>query len=88
MYIATTRRIIAIDTKVRAMNLSSSQGSAILQLGSKGLDEFTVVTTSDTLFQDDAEPLRFEDFSIGDTISVHGRLRGMVLAASRIAKWD
>jgi hypothetical protein len=88
MFIATTGRIIAIDAKARTMTLSSSPGPAILQLASSGLDEFTVMTTTDTLFQDGADPIRFEDFKMGETISVHGRLRGLVLRASKVAKWD
>ena len=88
MFIATTGRIVAIDTKARTMTLSNSAGPAILQLVPSGLSEFTVATTTDTLFQDGAEPIRFEDFKLGETISVHGRLRGSVLKASRVAKWD
>jgi hypothetical protein len=88
MIIATTGRIVAIDTKARTMTLSHSAGPAILLLAPSGLDEFIVVTTTDTLFQDGADPIRFEDFKLGDTISVHGKLRGSVLRASRVAKWD
>jgi len=32
-----------------------------------------VATTNETVFQDGADPIRFEDFKIGETISVHGR---------------
>ena len=88
MFIATTGRIVAIDTKARTMTVSNSAGPAILRLVPSGLDEFIVATTTDTLFQDGADPIRFEDFKLGETISVHGKLRGSVLRASRVAKWD
>ena len=51
-------------------------------------NEFLVVTTDDTLFQDGSDPLRLEDFRVGETISIHGVLDGTTLKASRIAKWD
>lgn len=50
--------------------------------------ELTVVTTTDTEFQDGADPIRFDDFKKGETVSIHGQLSGTVLTASRIAKWD
>jgi len=50
--------------------------------------ELTIVTTTDTEFQDGADPIRFDDFKKGETISIHGQLTGTVLTASRIAKWD
>src|SRR5215831_16174169 len=52
------------------------------------LNEYTVVTNGDTVFQDGIDPLRFEDFKSGETISIHGLLTGSTLTASRIAKWD
>jgi hypothetical protein len=52
------------------------------------LNEYTVVTNSDTVFQDGIDSLRFEDFKSGETISIHGLLSGSTLTASRIAKWD
>jgi hypothetical protein len=52
------------------------------------LNEYTVVTNSDTMFQDGIDSLRFEDFKSGETISIHGLLNGSTLTASRIAKWD
>jgi hypothetical protein len=52
------------------------------------LDEYTVVTTNDTVFQDGADPIQFEDFKSGETISIHGILKGMTLTASRVAKWN
>ena len=52
------------------------------------LNEYTVVANSDTVFQDGIDPLRFEDFKSGETISIHGLLSGSTLTASRIAKWD
>jgi hypothetical protein len=51
------------------------------------LDEYTVVIRSDTVIQDGAEPIRLEDFKVGEIISIHGVLRGSTLTASRIAKW-
>jgi hypothetical protein len=51
-------------------------------------NEFLVVTTDDTLFQDGSDPLQLEDFRVGETVSIHGVLNGTTLKASRIAKWD
>jgi hypothetical protein len=51
------------------------------------LDEYTVVVLEDTVFQDGAEPLRFEDFRNGEIISIHGSLTERTITASRIAKW-
>jgi hypothetical protein len=51
-------------------------------------NEFLVVTTDDTLFQDGSDPLQLDDFHVGETISIHGVLNGTTLKASRIAKWD
>ena len=51
------------------------------------LDEYTVVYTSTTVFQDGGDSVRVEDFKVGETISIHGVLRGNMLIASRIAKW-
>jgi hypothetical protein len=50
-------------------------------------DEYTVVITPDTLIQDGSDPVRLEDFKIGEIISIHGTLNGKTLTASRIAKW-
>jgi hypothetical protein len=52
------------------------------------LNEYTVLTTDDTVFQDGIDSLRLEDFRSGETISIHGVLDGSTLKASRIAKWD
>jgi Domain of unknown function (DUF5666) len=52
------------------------------------LDEYTVVITDKTVFQDGAESRRLEDFTVGETISIHGVLAGNTLTASRIAKWS
>jgi hypothetical protein len=52
------------------------------------LDEYTVLTTSDTLFQDGSDSIAFEDFKTGETISIHGELKGTILTASRLAKWN
>jgi len=51
------------------------------------LEEYTVVVTHDTVFQDGAEYIEFDDFRTGETISIHGSLDGNTLTASRIAKW-
>jgi hypothetical protein len=51
------------------------------------LEEYNVLTTGDTVFQDGSESIRFEDFKTGETISVRGALTGSTLTASRIAKW-
>ena len=51
------------------------------------LDEYTVITTKDTVYQDGADSIRFEDFKNGETISIHGSLNGSTVTASRIAKW-
>ena len=54
----------------------------------KCADQYTVVTTGDTLFQDGTDAIRFEDFKRGETISIHGMLKGMTFTASRLAKWE
>jgi hypothetical protein len=52
------------------------------------LEEFSVVVTDDTLFQDGSDSIRFEDFKSGEVISIHGVLSGSsAVTASRIAKW-
>jgi uncharacterized protein DUF5666 len=51
------------------------------------LEEYTVVTTDDTIYQDGADSIRFEDFKNGEMISIHGSLNGSTLTATRIAKW-
>ena len=51
------------------------------------LEEYTVAITSDTVFQDGADYIEFDDFRTGETISIHGSLNGNILTASRIAKW-
>lgn len=50
--------------------------------------EYTLVTTNETAFQDGADPIRFDDFKTGETVSIHGVLNGAVLTASRLAKWS
>ena len=52
------------------------------------LDEYTVIITNDTVIQDGGEPIRLEDFKVGETISIHGLLSGTTIRASRIAKWS
>jgi hypothetical protein len=51
-------------------------------------NEYTVLTTSETTFQDGATAIQFEDFKTGETVSIHGVLSGATLTASRLAKWD
>jgi hypothetical protein len=51
-------------------------------------NEFIVIISDDTIFQDGIDMLRLEDFRTGETISIHGVLNGNSVNASRIAKWD
>ena len=51
------------------------------------LEEYTVVTTNDTAFEDGSDSIRFEDFKNGEIVSIHGVLSGNTVTASRIAKW-
>jgi len=51
-------------------------------------NEYTVVITGKTVLQDGAENLRLEDFTVGETISIHGWCAGNTLTAARIAKWS
>jgi hypothetical protein len=53
----------------------------------RDVDEYTVILTRDTVFQDGAETLRLEDFKTGETISIHGLVTGDTITAARIAKW-
>ena len=103
--IATTARIIRINSKAKTMVVRSSEGSAVrsgpaiempgvmipgrisITLPERAGAEFTVVTTGDTTFQDGVDPLQFEDFKRGETISIHGVRSGRVVTASRVAKW-
>jgi hypothetical protein len=43
------------------------------------LNEYTVVTNNETVFQDGIDSLRFEDFKSGETISIHGLFSGSTL---------
>ena len=52
------------------------------------LNQYMVVITGKTVIQDGAEPMRLEDFTIGETISIHGWYAGNTLTASRMAKWS
>jgi hypothetical protein len=81
--IATTGRIITISATGRTMRVSNSSNSSV-----KNAYEYTVVTTGDTLFQDGVDAIRFEDFKSGETISIHGVLKGTTLTAFRLAKWE
>lgn len=66
------------------------RGKAVAKADKKppsALDEFNVIVTNETVFQDGAETIRFEDFHNGDVISLHGTLKETTLTASRIAKW-
>ena len=51
-------------------------------------NEYTVVITSKTVIQDGAENVHLEDFTVGESISIHGWYTGNTLTASRIAKWS
>jgi hypothetical protein len=124
--IATTGRILKVDTKNRTLKVRGSdpgianvaqttQGPGLMQrLGlslprsiriefpglngkrtpkqtsdtENNLEEYTVIITNDTLIQDGSDPIRLEDFKVGETISIHGVLQGKTLKASRIAKWS
>jgi len=81
MSISTTGRITNIDAKARTMKIRASAIPA-------SLNEYTLVTTGNTAFQDGADVIRFEDFQAGETISIRGCLNGNTLRASRVAKWD
>jgi predicted lipoprotein len=86
MFIATTGRIIRINAKTRTMMIRGAEEEAALR--NVDLDDYIVVTTSGTVFQDGGDNIRFEDFKNGETVSIHGSLKGSVLTASRLAKWD
>src|SRR5262249_50071403 len=92
--IATTARIITIGTD-RTMIVSGSlplrtgKGSQPKRASSiNNTDEYIVVTTADTVFQDGADSIQFEEFKGGETVSIHGAFKGTTLTASRLAKWD
>ena len=103
--IATTARIIRINSRTRTLVVRSSESPAArsvsdlevswtmipggipVSLPPRSGSEYTVVTTSDTAFQDGSDPLQFEDFKRGETISIHGVKSGHTLTASRVAKW-
>jgi len=93
--IATTGRIVTISPTDRTMRVSSSLTLRITTgiqpkhtSSIKNADEYTVVTTGDTVFQDGVDVINFADFKCGETISIHGVLKGTTLTAVRLAKWD
>ena len=119
--VATTGRIIKINTKDRTLTVSGPASAAANNvlprqrtwrfgvqipgiLIPEGLtiplpqtkspstverrDEYTVLTTTDTVFQDGADEIQFQDFKSGETVSIHGALKGTTLTASRLAKWN
>ena len=99
MFIATTGRIMAINDQAKTMRVRGSEDFATCKLGemsgnksispsARSLDEYTVAATRDTVFQDHADSIRFEDFKNCETISIHGVFKGATLTALRIAKWD
>jgi hypothetical protein len=88
MFIATTGRIIKINAKARTMIVQGSAGLAVRTSDVACRDEYTVVTSSDTIFQDGGDSIRFDDFKNNDMISIQGLLTGTTLTASRVAKWD
>ena len=97
--IATTARIVKVNAKARTLLVRSSGNTAArewpvmlpgritLTLPTKSPD-YTVITTSQTAFQDGSDPLKFEDFKSGETISIHGVRNGHTFTATRIAKWE
>jgi hypothetical protein len=125
--IATTGRIIKIDSKRKTIRVRGSDGQTLsvrsvsqnfgqvmqglkqrmgvtlpggitIALPGRGkspskaeernnLEEFAVVITDSTVFQDGSDSIRFEDFRSGEVISIHGVLSGSTVTASRIAKW-
>jgi hypothetical protein len=56
--------------------------------GALNLDKYTVIITGKTLIQDGGDPIRLEDFTEGEIISIHGVLNGSILTASRLSKWS
>ena len=84
MFIATTGRILNIDVKAKMLRV---RGSGI-RIATVTLDEYNVVVTNKTLIQDGGESLSLEEFSKGETISIHGVIKGNTLTASRISKWS
>ena len=52
-----------------------------------GPEEYIVVVTKDTIFQDGSDYIELEDFRPGETVSLHGSLKDNILTATRIAKW-
>ena len=52
-----------------------------------GPEEFIVVITNDTVFQDGSDCIELQDFRPGETVSIHGSLNANILTATRIAKW-
>jgi hypothetical protein len=49
--------------------------------------EYSVIITDSTVLMDGGVSLKFEDFKMGDHISVHGVLTGDRLKAVRVSKW-
>jgi hypothetical protein len=93
--IATTARIVTISTTDKTMRVSSSlalrngKGDQPKRIsGFKNTDEYTVIATAHTVFQDGVDRIHFEDFKTGETISIHGLLKGTTLTAFRLAKWE
>jgi len=84
MFIATTGRIVSIDFKNQMLRV---RGSGI-RIATVSLDEYTVLVTNKTLIQDGGESITLEDFSKGETISIHGTISGNTLTASRLSKWS
>ncbi len=75
---------LSIHIPLRVDRNPASKTSA----GVPNLDEYKVVITSKTLIQDGADPIRLEDFTQGETVSIHGVLNGNILTASRLSKWS
>jgi hypothetical protein len=76
---------LSIHIPVRVDRTSNPSRTAA---NAPNLDEYTVVITSKTLIQDGGDPIRLEDFTEGEIISIHGGLNGNILTASRLSKWS
>ena len=49
--------------------------------------EYTVTLTEATVLTDGYQPIKLQNFEIGERISIHGTFNGTNLAATRISKW-
>jgi hypothetical protein len=49
--------------------------------------EYIVTLTEATVLSDGYQPIKLENFEIGERISIHGTFNGTNLTATRISKW-